>query len=632
MPLFDDLEQAVIVDVARRINKTLTYTRTAELQAMEMRKLGYSPNKIRTEAMKILNADADFKKSVETNTIEYKKEIKQIIADIVAKAKEEGNEIVANSGDMSWIDDMRVWESEGIPLTDDSFLPMLVRGIQRQIGDEIVNLSNSTGFKAMNGFESIEDLYRTELNKAIMKISSGTFSPQTVTKEVIHNLAQSGLRSIDYASGRSMQIDSAVRLAVRTGCAQLSGKMTDENIQRTEQNLVQVSSHWGARNKGKGIENHEEWQGKVYYIVKPEYSLDDEAKRINQDSIDDIWEKTGYSPNGAHPNNPLGLYGYNCRHRLYPFFEGISEPLKFAQEPPSKGIDGKTYDYYAMTQKMRQMERKIRNLKREREAVARYSNETKSEDLAKIDAKISKATREYKEFCNKCGIQPSSENIRYEANSSDLTKTEAYKQYSKELQTLKTPYNQGITMHSLNAKVNSDDRIEKKNMKNQIDLMIRTTPLEENTEVNLPYWYSPTENKIYKNPLCKAMLDTDEGSTIAHEMGHKYDVIHGLWKRKEWQDIIDKSFLTLKNNEDFFVNYAKTTGNVFVADILSAIASDRIKFFKGFTHEVGYWNTLSKASEIFANITALEFYDNPDIMVIQQYFGDLLEEYWRFFK
>lgn len=42
-PLFQYLEHEVIVDIARRIKKTLTYTRTAELQAVEMHRLGFSP-------------------------------------------------------------------------------------------------------------------------------------------------------------------------------------------------------------------------------------------------------------------------------------------------------------------------------------------------------------------------------------------------------------------------------------------------------------------------------------------------------------------------------------------------------------------------------------------------------------
>lgn len=426
MPLFDDLETTVIADIARRVRKTMTYTRTAELMAMEMRKLGYAPNKIRTEVSKLLNASPEYLKDVERNTIEYKKDIKELIADIVAQAKEEGDEIVANSGTMSWIDDMRVWESASIPLTDDSFLPILVKSIQKQVGDEILNLSKTTGFKGVYGFESVENMYRRTLNSAVMQISSGTFDADTVIRKSIHELAQSGLRSIDYESGRSIQLDSAVKLAVRTGCAQLSGKMTDENILRTEQNLVQVSEHWGARNKGEGVENHEKWQGKVYYI-RDEHDLAEEAKRISQESIDDLWEKTGYSVDGAHINNPLGLYGYNCRHRLYPFFEGVSQPLKFAQEPPPKDIDGKTYDYYAMTQKMRQLERKIRNLKREKEALKLYGAD--KDELNKVDVKIKEAEANYKDFCKKADVKPSPRNTRYEVGTSDLHKTQAYKEY-----------------------------------------------------------------------------------------------------------------------------------------------------------------------------------------------------------
>lgn len=431
MPLFDDLETTVIADIARRVRKTMTYTRTAELMAMEMRKLGYAPNKIRTEVSKLLNASPEYLKDVERNTIEYKKDIKELIADIVAQAKEEGDEIVANSGTMSWVDDMRVWESASIPLTDDSFLPILVKSIQKQVGDEILNLSKTTGFKGVYGFESVENMYRRTLNSAVMQISSGTFDADTVIRKSIHELAQSGLRSIDYESGRSIQLDSAVKLAVRTGCAQLSGKMTDENILRTEQNLVQVSEHWGARNKGEGVENHEKWQGKVYYI-RDEHDLAEEAKRINQESIDDLWEKTGYSVDGAHINNPLGLYGYNCRHRLYPFFEGVSQPLKFAQEPPPKDIDGKTYDYYAMTQKMRQLERKIRNLKREKEALKLYGAD--KDELNKVDVKIKEAEANYKDFCKKADVKPSPRNTRYEVGTSDLHKTQAYKEYEKRSQ------------------------------------------------------------------------------------------------------------------------------------------------------------------------------------------------------
>ena len=422
-PLFQHLEQEVILDIARRVQKTMTYTRTAELMAMDMQKLGYSPNKIRAEVMKVLRADKAYMKAVEDNTVAYKKAVKELIDEIVKNAAEMGNEIIANAGNMSWIDDMSVWESAGRELTDNSFLHDLQKAIAEQTIEEMINLTRTTGFKTMSGFESIGNAYRMELDKAMIKLCTGTFSQEKVLNDVIHNLAQSGLRSIDYASGYTMQLDTAVKNALRTGCGQISAKMMDENLVRSGENLVYVSGHWGARNKGIGVENHELWQSKVYFI-KPGKDYSEEAERIGQDRIMDIWYSTGYSPDGSHENNPLGLHGYNCRHSHRVWFEGASSLPQEQPEPAPVTINGKTYDYYQMTQKMRSMERNIRALKKE--LVARESLKL---PRTEIKAKIQQKTREYEEFCRKCKVPERTTNLRVDGSAVDVTKTKAYKVY-----------------------------------------------------------------------------------------------------------------------------------------------------------------------------------------------------------
>lgn len=422
-PLFQYLEQEVITDIARRIKKTMTYTRTAELMAMEMQRLGYSPAKIRTEAMKRLQADVDYQNAVEQNTIEYKQEIKKLIEKIVQQAVEAGNEIVANAGNMSWIDDMSLWESNGRKLGNNSFLHQLQDAFSKQTAESMKNLTGTTGFKTMSGYESVMNAYRNELDKAAIKICSGTFSQETVIREVIKNLSQSGLRSIDFASGRSMQLDTAVKLAVRTGCGQLAAKIHDQNILNTGQNLIYVSEHWGARNTGAGVDNHEKWQGRVYYI-KSGNNYSTEAKRIGQDYITDIWYATGYSPDGSHTNDPRGLHGYNCRHNHYVWFEGTSALPDKNPQPGPVTIGGKTYDYYAMTQKMRAMERNIRALKREKEAL-----QALGQPATEVKAKLSEKTREYRLFCKQCKIKENSTNLRYECGTADLNKTKVWKRY-----------------------------------------------------------------------------------------------------------------------------------------------------------------------------------------------------------
>ena len=433
-PLFQYLEHEVIVDLANRIKESLSYTRTAELQAIAMRELGYSPAKIRSEAMKLLKADEEFRKMVALNTLEHKRTVKKMLQEIQKEAYKVNSEIMSSTGNMSYADDLSVWKDAGKTLTDDSYLSQLVKAFAKQTEGELKNLTQTTGFKTMSGFESMENLYRRELDKALIKVCSGTFSKEKVIKDTVHELAQSGLRTIDFESGYSMQLDTAVRLAIRTGCHQLAGKVQDENIKQTGENLVYVSKHWGARNTGEGVANHEQWQGKVYYI-KDGTDYSEEAKRIGQERIVNLWYATGYSADGAHENDPLGMYGYNCRHRHYVWFLGISSIPNEQEQPKPVTIDGKTYDYYAVTQKMRSMERSVRALKREKEALGKLGMDTKE-----IDVKIKRKVEEYQSFCEKCNVKEKTERMRYECGTSDLKKTKAWKKFGESV-----AENQGLT-------------------------------------------------------------------------------------------------------------------------------------------------------------------------------------------
>lgn len=425
VPLFQYLEHEVIVDIAARIQKAFSYTRTAEIKAQALYELGYSPARIRKEAMKILKADPEFRKQVAKNTLEYQKQVKQSLREISKQAVKAGDEIFADVGDLSYLDDLRTWKQQGKILTDDSFLPKLVSAIDKQTAGELANLTRTTGFKGIYGFESIENAYKRELDRAMIKITSGAYSKEEIIHDVIHNMSQSGLRSIDYKSGRSKQLDTGVKLAMRTGAHQLAHKIKDNNFLQSGENLVYVSKHIGARNTGHGHANHEAWQGQVYY-VKPGHDYSKEADRIGQIEIKDLWEATGYSIDDAHENDPLGFLGYNCRHTYYVWHEGSSQLNDFKEEKELAAVEinGKMYDYYALTQKQRAMERNIRALKREREALTKLNQDT-TQVKKQIKAKI----REYEDFCKKYKVPEKYNNIQYDAGSSDLKKTQAWKDY-----------------------------------------------------------------------------------------------------------------------------------------------------------------------------------------------------------
>lgn len=409
VPLYQELEQNVIADIARRVKKTGRYTETAELMVVALREKGYSPARIRKEVMKLVRANKEYEVVVAQNTKEYKEYVASEVAQVVEKAKEKGNEIVAEAGTMSFNSDLSMWEQAGKSLSEPSAFSSLVKAMASQTNGELKNLTKSLGFKSM-GITAIENAYQHQLNLGLVKLTSGAYSWQQVVNECVKELAQSGLRSIDYKSGRTMQLDTAVRNAVMTASSQLAGKITMMNMEETGEQLVEVDSHWGARTDSSGgHSDHAFWQGKVYAIDNGKHAQ--EARRLGY-FIRNLEDATGY------PSDPTGLHGYNCRHTMYPFFEGISEPNQWDPEPEPVTVNGKTYTYYEATQKQRQMERGIRATKREIEAQRAIGGDTKE-----LRARLKRQTVEYNQFSADVNIRPKNERLRVQAGSSNLGKT-----------------------------------------------------------------------------------------------------------------------------------------------------------------------------------------------------------------
>ena len=632
-PLFQSLERDVIMDIARRVEETMTYTQTAEVMAEQMQQLGYSPNKIRKEVMKILGADKEYQKAVEKNTIEYKKEIKKLVEEYTQEAKNLGKDIISDAGQMSWNEDLALWKSGGKKLEDNSFLQQLQDAIAEQTVEEFVNLTRTTGFKTMSGYEKIGNAFRNELDKAAIKICTGTFSQDQVVSDVVHNLAKSGLRSINFESGYSMQLDTAVKNALRTGCAQISAKIMDENMRRTGENLVYVSKHWGARNKGAGVENHELWQGQVYFVV-PGRDYSEEANRIGQDRIMDIWYSTGYSPDGSHPNIPLGLHGYYCRHSHRVWFEGVSDfpPEHNQEEPGPVEINGKMYDYYARTQMQRAMERNIRALKRER--VARVDLNMPTTEISK---RIKQKIREYEEFCEKYNMPEDANRFRMDSKAVDITKTKAYREYEQLKNDMISYEDEDIFKSIVNRISGKKDDVftEFENgLKDVKDDNVRILLTQAKSRTTFEEWkkkrssYSSKNHTVYYG---KGAV----GSTIAHELFHEIYDTYRLYDDEFITNSLKNDFDRLINNasarnesligylfskypEAFYVNselqiriHEKYRG---ISDIVHGLTKGKV--FLGYGHsEKGYWQKYKiLENETFAQFGRIMY--NQDEQVI----------------
>lgn len=272
-----------------------------------------------------------------------------------------------------------------------------VDAIKRQTHDTFRNLTASMGFLVGNTMLKPARAYQWALDNAEMQIQSGAISYNQAIANVVKQLADSGLKVVDYESGHRDQIDVAARRAVMTGVNQICAKYTEQSAQYLETPYFEVSAHAGARDKPgpSPWSSHKDWQGKVYSI------------RAN-DIYPNIYEVCGL---GAVD----GLEGANCRHRRNVWVEGVSErtytdeQLAHIDDDLGCEFDGKKYTAYEATQMQRRVERTIRKLKREKAA---YRAAGLKGDVMALSTRLHRLSTKYKAFSAAAGLPEQRERMK----------------------------------------------------------------------------------------------------------------------------------------------------------------------------------------------------------------------------
>ena len=274
-----------------------------------------------------------------------------------------------------------------------------VAAIRAQTLDTFRNLTASMGFLVDAGRTMLPPAkaYQWALDNATMQIQSGAINYNQAIKTAVKQLADSGLKVVDYESGHRDQIDVAARRAVMTGVSQICAKYTEQSAEYLETPYFEVSAHSGARDKpgSSPWSSHKEWQGRVYSVR-------------TGDIYPSIYEVCGL---GAVD----GLEGANCRHRRFPWVEGVSErtytdeQLEHIDDGLGCTYDGKTYTAYEATQMQRRVEREIRKLKREKAA---YKAAGLHEDETAVSIRLRRLNSKYKAFSAAAGLPEQPERMK----------------------------------------------------------------------------------------------------------------------------------------------------------------------------------------------------------------------------
>ena len=274
-----------------------------------------------------------------------------------------------------------------------------VAAIRTQTLDTFRNLTASMGFLVDDGRTMLSPAkaYQWALDNAVIQVQSGAINYNQSIKTAVKQLADSGLKVVDYESGHRDQIDVAARRAVMTGVNQICAKYTEQSAQYLETPYFEVSAHAGARDKPgpSPWSSHKDWQGKVYSIRAG-------------DIYPNIYEVCGL---GAVD----GLEGANCRHRRNVWVEGVSErtytdeQLSHIDDGLGCTFEGKTYTAYEATQEQRKVERTIRKFKREKAA---YKAAGLREDEQAVNIRMRRLNAKYKAFSAAAGLPEQRERVK----------------------------------------------------------------------------------------------------------------------------------------------------------------------------------------------------------------------------
>lgn len=364
---FTALEDRIMQDIVRRINMTGKITSTADWQINRLKILGYSSEDIEASLKETLNATYPEMFELYDKVINW--------------------EYVRNKDVYEQIN------AEYIPYEENEQLQQITEGIKRQTRDELDNITQSLGFYLDYGdgkriLTPLAQVYQGFLDAACMDIVSGAFDYNSVLRRVVTQLTNSGLRQIDYASGRANRIDVAARRAIMTGVSQITGKITDYNAEKLGADHFEVAWHSGAR------PTHAVWQGKVWT----------REQLVNVCGL----------------GSATGLLGINCYHEYYPFFPGISErnwtdewlEEQNRKENTPKTFNGKEYTLYEAKQRQRQMETCMR-AQREKVKLLEVGG-ADPDDVMLARAKYQGQLNEYGRFCKKMGLTEERERIYYD--------------------------------------------------------------------------------------------------------------------------------------------------------------------------------------------------------------------------
>lgn len=360
---------------------------------------------------------------------------------------------------------------EQIPYKENEALQRTVGALTRAAQENCNNLSHSYAFALRDPdgrtrYTSLAAGYKECIDKAVTAVKLGTTDYKTEMRRILKQYADSGVRVVDWESGYSQRIDTAVRRNIMDGLRQVKNETQRLIGREIGADGYEISVHMNP------APDHADIQGKQFSF--------EEFNELNES----LKRKIGT---------------LNCYHTVTAIILGVSRPAytdEQLEEIKRKSkelieIDGKKYTRYECTQLQRQIETKIRKLKDRKELLKAAGDDV---GVRECNRKIRLLKDKYNEITQKAGLDAHydrmsvtrSTNAASEAIKNTFAPTYYNPKYSYKIKLngYSDEVNNGLSKAAHNvAKLGSDSRNEHLNLVNLHDGKISYTEIGDEGSV-----------------------------------------------------------------------------------------------------------------------------------------------------
>ena len=340
----------LLEDIARRVAEAGQLTSTASYQVWRAQQLGLSQKEIKKRLQELLN----------TSGAEIEK-------------------LMTQSAEVGYSFDLKhLPTAAAIPFEENAAMQKLVSAAVKLAQEDFTNLTQTLGMVDPYGHvQPLRDAYRQCMDYAFQQVFTGATDYNTAIRQATKNLADMGVRVIDYESGVHTSLEAAVRRNIMGGLGLMQEQISQQNHDEMGADGWEISAH------AASAPDHEPIQGRQY--------SDEAFKRLN-----------------GSLKRRIGTL--NCGHAVFPIILGVSEPqytpaeLEAMRQQNAKGvtIEGRHYSLYEATQMQRKMERSIRKQKKR----ILVDKATGDEEKLQIDqTKLRMQNANYKKFSDAAGLR-----------------------------------------------------------------------------------------------------------------------------------------------------------------------------------------------------------------------------------